>query len=121
MAEWLSTDFFDGAESAARQHGGAARMRFGPRNSAFAGPADYVREHDDREKNRKADAENYFCGDELANEVKLQEENNSNGPPDRTFEIFGYTNTVCRHLAGLNSLSVGLDARPHPKVSAVND
>src|SRR5271163_4535803 len=76
MAEWLSADFFQTAIAAARRIPNHADAGFRPIQSAFPDRAHEINNPAQREQNAETETEKQLSGEQLANEIELQDEQN---------------------------------------------
>jgi hypothetical protein len=97
MAEWLSTDFFQAAETAAD----GANAHFGEIETAFTERADEIGEPPKSEQHREAKTEQQFRCEKFANEIELEEkeQRNTNQHPLAQFRFFNYGSSEFHHPA----------------------
>jgi hypothetical protein len=97
MAEWLSTDFFEAAETASD----GANAHFSEIETAFTERADEIRNPPKRKQHCKAETEQQFRSDEFTNEVELKhkEQRNPNHHPLAQFRFFNDGSSEIHHLA----------------------
>src|SRR5579862_6229157 len=80
MAEWLFTDFFERAVTATRRSDHDASAFFGPGATFDSDRADDVEQRRNCERDQEQHSEEQFRGNQLANEVHLQHEENRQAP-----------------------------------------
>ena|ERR1700733_3492032 len=98
MAEWLSTDLFERAQSPPGYWCKSARSRFRPRPTTFADSSDCISNRADKKQNSKADSEKKLRRQQLAYEIHLQDENDSNRTPSRALQFLFVPKLLSGHV-----------------------
>jgi hypothetical protein len=73
VAEWLFTDFFDGAVAASRRTGDHVSARFRQFEAPLAKAANEVKDSDQEKNHRERDPKNQFRCEQFADEIELKD------------------------------------------------
>src|ERR1700693_1465126 len=95
MAEWLFADFLERAFAATGRSGDDTSPRFRPSAAVDAHRADHVEKRGQREQEREQHAKKKFCGDQFADEIELQNQQNCQSPTESPAENFVLPQSIC--------------------------
>src|SRR5579864_6720112 len=98
MAEWLFTDLFERAVTAARGTGHGARANLGPLATVHTDRADRIAKGGQRKQEHEQNPKKKFGGEHFAHEVELQDDENGESPAHTLSNLLILPGAHCQFL-----------------------